>query len=159
MLSGEERFLTGVLSNIDHGSSSLREAVPGPLGLLADRLPADHPELNRRIAGSLARGAMHNDALLAAFLATEGTVGFKMRRLEAWRRLQSLAPQDRERIDRLLSGMPLPMSFFSDEYARIQRHLLFRLGASDPARRKASPSWPATPFHLRPSSSGWSVIH
>lgn len=144
-LSGEERYLTVVLSNIDHGSSSLREAVLGPLGLVADRLPSDHPELNRRIASSLTRGHMHNDSLLAVFLATGGSAGFKTRQLEAWRRLPSLAPQHRDLIDRLLSKTPLPLSLFGEEYALIQRHLLFRLGAPDPARRKPSPSWPAAP--------------
>jgi hypothetical protein len=144
-LTGEERYLTYVLSNIDHHASSLREAVIGPLGLVADRLMADHPDLNGRIANSLSRGTMYNDALLGVFLATNGTAGFKKRQLDAWRRLPTLVPQDRERIDRLLSGLSLPLSFFCDEYARIQRHLLFRLGAPDLARRKASPSWPATP--------------
>lgn len=147
-LSGEERYLTDVLSNIDHGSSSLREAVIGPLGLVADRLPSDHPDLNRRIANSLTRGQMHNASLLAVFLATGGSAGFKTRQLEAWRRLPSLVPQDRETIDRLLSRTYLPISLLSEEYARIQRHLLFRLGAPDPARRKESPSWPATPVPI-----------
>ena len=126
-LTGEPRWLSTIVSNIDHHSSQLRTSLHAPLGLVAPALALPFGELRQRIENNLRSAHFYNESLMCLFCVLQTEPAVKLAQAIRWRDDISLAPQDADRLDRLISGKLLSNALIAKEYGEITRYLACRL--------------------------------
>lgn len=129
-LSGEYQWLQVIVQNLGHMNSSLRMALLPPLALVIDRVDIDLYGFADFVASNLRQALFYNDALLALFAAARAPASVKRERLDVWRREIKLAPQDVERLDRLIDDGLVENTLVCEELLLINQYLFTRLLAS-----------------------------